>query len=41
VKALPKIISGLRHRHLKIVTLPQMILDDPPPRRQPRAVGPG
>jgi peptidoglycan/xylan/chitin deacetylase (PgdA/CDA1 family) len=41
VRALPAIIKGLRHRHLKLVTVPRMVLDDPPPRQQPRAVGPG
>jgi peptidoglycan-N-acetylglucosamine deacetylase len=41
VAALPKIIKGLRHRHLRLVTVPQMVMDDPPPRSQPRAVGPG
>jgi peptidoglycan/xylan/chitin deacetylase (PgdA/CDA1 family) len=41
VRALPEIIKGLRHRHFKLVTVPRMIIDDPPPRQQPRAAGPG
>jgi peptidoglycan-N-acetylglucosamine deacetylase len=40
VRALPWIIKGLRHRHFKLVTVPRMVMDDPPPRNQPRAVGP-
>jgi len=32
VAALPRIIAGLRRRHLRPVTVPQLILDDPPPR---------
>jgi poly-beta-1,6-N-acetyl-D-glucosamine synthase len=35
VAALPKIIEGLRARHLRLVTIPQLLLDDPPPRGQP------
>lgn len=41
VRALPAVIHGLRRRHFKLVTVPRMILDAPPPRQQPRAVGPG
>jgi peptidoglycan-N-acetylglucosamine deacetylase len=41
VRALPAVIQGLRKRHLKLVTVPRMILDAPPPRQQQRAVGPG
>jgi peptidoglycan/xylan/chitin deacetylase (PgdA/CDA1 family) len=32
--ALPKIIRGLRKRHLRPVTIPKLVLDDPPPRHQ-------
>ena len=41
VRALPFVIKGLRRRHLRLVTVPRMILDAPPPRQQKRAVGPG
>jgi peptidoglycan/xylan/chitin deacetylase (PgdA/CDA1 family) len=41
VHALPQIIKGLRRRHFKLVTVPKMIIDGPPPRTQPRAAGPG
>jgi peptidoglycan/xylan/chitin deacetylase (PgdA/CDA1 family) len=34
VAALPKIIRGLRKRNLQPVTIPKLILDDPPPRHQ-------
>ena len=34
VKALPAIIDGLRRRHYRLVTVPQMLIDDPPPRHQ-------
>lgn len=37
VAALPRIIKGLRERGLKPVTVPQLVLDDPPPRNQPPA----
>ncbi|HEX2016827.1 MAG TPA: polysaccharide deacetylase family protein [Solirubrobacteraceae bacterium] len=35
VAALPRIINGLRRKHLRPVTVPQLILDDPPPRGLP------
>ena len=35
VAALPRIIAGLRARHLRLVTIPQLLIDDPPPRGQP------
>ncbi len=34
VEALPKILRGLRRRHLEPVTIPEMLVDDPPPRDQ-------
>ncbi len=34
VAALPAIIRGLRKRHLRPVTIPRLLLDDPPPRGQ-------
>jgi peptidoglycan-N-acetylglucosamine deacetylase len=34
VKALPAIIDGLRRRHYRLVTVPQLVIDDPPPRHQ-------
>jgi peptidoglycan-N-acetylglucosamine deacetylase len=36
VAALPKIIRALKRRHLHLVTVPRLILDDPPPRNQPQ-----
>ena len=36
VAALPRIIRGLRARRLRLVTVPQLLLDDPPPRTQGR-----
>jgi peptidoglycan/xylan/chitin deacetylase (PgdA/CDA1 family) len=41
VRALPQVIEGLRRRRFRLVTVPRMIMDAPPPREQPRAVGPG
>jgi peptidoglycan/xylan/chitin deacetylase (PgdA/CDA1 family) len=35
VAALPRIIAGLRQHHFKLVTVAQLIADDPPPRGQP------
>ncbi len=35
VAALPAIIAGLRKRGLRPVTVPRLMLDDPPPRGQP------
>jgi peptidoglycan/xylan/chitin deacetylase (PgdA/CDA1 family) len=35
IAALPAIIRGLRARHLNIVTVPQLLLDEPPPAGQP------
>ncbi len=37
IAALPEIIKGLKARGLTPVTVPQLILDDPPPRDQPAA----
>jgi len=34
IEALPEIIKKLRARHLKLVTIPRLALDDPPPRNQ-------
>ena len=34
VAALPKIIAGLRKRGYSLVTVPQLVLDNPPPRDQ-------
>jgi peptidoglycan/xylan/chitin deacetylase (PgdA/CDA1 family) len=34
VAALPKIIAGLRRRGFKLVTVPQLLADDPPPRNE-------
>ena len=35
VAALPRIITRLRQRGFRLVTLSQLVKDDPPPRRQP------
>ena len=35
IAALPEIVKKLRERRFKLVTVPQMMLDDPPPRGQP------
>jgi peptidoglycan-N-acetylglucosamine deacetylase len=35
VAALPRIITRLRERHFQLVTVPQLVADDPPPRDQP------
>jgi peptidoglycan/xylan/chitin deacetylase (PgdA/CDA1 family) len=37
VASLPKIISALRRRHFKLVTVPQLLADDPPPHSQSNA----
>lgn len=34
VAALPAIIRGLRARRYRLVTIPRLLRDDPPPRRQ-------
>jgi peptidoglycan/xylan/chitin deacetylase (PgdA/CDA1 family) len=41
VSALPVIIKQLRRRHYRLVSVPQLLLDDPPPRHQhlPRLTG--
>jgi peptidoglycan/xylan/chitin deacetylase (PgdA/CDA1 family) len=43
VAALPEIIRRLRKRNFKLVTVPQLIMDDPPPpgQRLPRYRGVG
>ncbi|HYM55377.1 MAG TPA: hypothetical protein VES97_08445, partial [Solirubrobacteraceae bacterium] len=35
IAALPSIIRGLRARGFRLVTVPQLLLDDPPPAGQP------
>ena len=35
VQALPQIIQGLRQRGYSMVTVPHLVRDDPPPRKQP------
>ena len=35
IAALPEIVKKLRKRRFKLVTVPQLMLDDPPPRGQP------
>jgi peptidoglycan/xylan/chitin deacetylase (PgdA/CDA1 family) len=35
VAALPEIIRRMRKRHFKLVTVPQLLMDDPPPHGQP------
>lgn len=35
IAALPAIVAGLRKRGLRPVTIPQLLLEDPPPRGQP------
>jgi peptidoglycan/xylan/chitin deacetylase (PgdA/CDA1 family) len=34
VSALPTIIRKLRHRGYRLVSVPRLLLDNPPPRRQ-------
>jgi peptidoglycan-N-acetylglucosamine deacetylase len=41
VAALPRIIASLRRRGYQIVTVPQLLADDPPSRSQPGAVPAG
>jgi peptidoglycan/xylan/chitin deacetylase (PgdA/CDA1 family) len=36
VAALPRIITHLRQRGFRLVTISQLLADDPPPRNQPR-----
>jgi peptidoglycan/xylan/chitin deacetylase (PgdA/CDA1 family) len=33
--AVPRIVAGLRSRHYKLVTVPRLLRDAPPPRKQP------
>jgi peptidoglycan/xylan/chitin deacetylase (PgdA/CDA1 family) len=35
IEALPRIVRALRARHYRLVTVPRLLHDDPPPRRQP------
>ncbi len=35
IAALPLIIHALREKHYKLVTIPRLMLDDPPPAKQP------
>lgn len=37
IAALPRIIAGLKQKGLTPVTVPKLLLDDPPPRNQPAA----
>jgi peptidoglycan-N-acetylglucosamine deacetylase len=39
--ALPAIIKRLRAMHYRLVTVPRLILDDPPTRSQPLPTGAG
>ncbi|MEZ5123108.1 MAG: polysaccharide deacetylase family protein [Solirubrobacterales bacterium] len=41
IAALPKIIKGLRRKGYKLVTVPRLLRDNPPPLRQPRPSGMG
>jgi peptidoglycan/xylan/chitin deacetylase (PgdA/CDA1 family) len=34
--AVPQIIKGLRARGFRLVTVPELVFSDPPPRDQPR-----
>jgi peptidoglycan-N-acetylglucosamine deacetylase len=38
VAAIPQIVQGLRARGYRLVTVPRLVLDDPPPRTQPLPV---
>jgi peptidoglycan/xylan/chitin deacetylase (PgdA/CDA1 family) len=35
IAALPRIVAGLRERHYKLVTVPKLLHDAPPPMKQP------
>jgi peptidoglycan/xylan/chitin deacetylase (PgdA/CDA1 family) len=35
VAALPKIVKALRAKHYRLVTVPRLLLDNPPPLKQP------
>ncbi|MEA2394533.1 MAG: peptidoglycan-N-acetylglucosamine deacetylase [Solirubrobacteraceae bacterium] len=41
IAALPRIVGALRRRHFRLVTVPRLLHDDPPPVRQPRIGGAG
>jgi peptidoglycan-N-acetylglucosamine deacetylase len=41
IAALPQIISALRARHYRLVSVPQLLHDDPPPVHQRRPAGTG
>jgi peptidoglycan-N-acetylglucosamine deacetylase len=41
IAAIPKIVRALRARGYRLVTVPRLILDDPPPRNQPLPVNVG
>jgi peptidoglycan-N-acetylglucosamine deacetylase len=41
IAALPRIVHELRHRRYRLVTVPQLIVNDPPPRNQPLPPGTG
>ena len=41
IAALPRIVRELRRRRYRLVTVPRLIVDDPPPRRQPLPPGTG
>jgi peptidoglycan-N-acetylglucosamine deacetylase len=38
IAAIPEIVRGLRARGYQLVTVPRLVLDDPPPRNQPLPV---
>jgi peptidoglycan/xylan/chitin deacetylase (PgdA/CDA1 family) len=41
IAALPRIVHQLRRRRYRLVTVPRLIVDDPPPRSQPLPPGSG
>jgi peptidoglycan/xylan/chitin deacetylase (PgdA/CDA1 family) len=41
IAALPRLVHGLRRRGYRLVTIPRLLLDDPPPRGQPLSPPPG